>query len=248
MSDLSPQSADRIFPPTAWTMLLAACDPTAPETIAAREGLCRAYWRPVVNYLRALGLNIPDAEDGAQEIMAQLLGKDGLRQFDRARGRLRHYLKSSARHHCHNLHRDTHALKRGGQAGTVPLDEVPESAHATHEAESDSVFDREWALTLCGRAMRLLEESYARRNKSALLNQLKPVLISNDGLQPYAEIGSMFGVSEAQIRIEVHRMRKRLAEFLRAEAAGTLGPEATRQEIEEETRYLVKTLAHERRT
>lgn len=228
-------------------MLLAACDPTAPETTAAREELCRAYWRPVVNYLRALGLNIPDAEDGAQEIMAQLLGKDGLHQFDRERGRLRHYLKASARHHCYNLHRDAHALKRGGQSETVPLDEVPESAHASHEAESDCIFDNEWALTLCSRAMRLLEESYERRNKSALLKQLKPVLIFNDGVQRYAEIGAMFGVSEAQVRIEVHRMRKRLADFLRAEAAGTLGPEATRQEIDEETRYLVKTLAHESR-
>ncbi len=238
---------DRGFPPTAWTVLLAARDPAAPETIAAREELCRAYWRPVVNYLRALGLNIPDAEDGAQEIMSQLLGRDGLRQFDRARGRLRHYLKSSARHHCYNLRRDAQAQKRGGGAATLPLDEVPESAQGFHEAESESVFDREWALTLCGRAMKHLEDSYARRNKSALLSQLKPVLISNDGVQPYAEIGSMFGVSEAQIRIEVHRMRKRLAEFLRAEAAGTLGPEATPQEIEEETRYLVRTLAHESR-
>lgn len=226
-------------------MLLAARDPCAPETDAAREELCRAYWRPVAGYLRSLGLGAQDAEDGAQEIMAQLFSRDGLRVLDRQRGRLRHYLKSSARHFLYNLQRDAAARKRGGGEATLPLDEVPESAMLARDAVPDSVFDKEWALTLCDRAMRSLEESYARRNKAGLLAELKPALVSGDGLQPYAAIGSMFGVDEAQIRIEVHRMRRRLGEFLRAEVAGTLGPDATPAEIEEETRYLVRTLAHE---
>jgi RNA polymerase sigma factor (sigma-70 family) len=247
MPDTTSQTADRAFPPTAWTIVLAAVDPTAPETLAAREELCRAYWQPVSKYLRALGMSVPDAEDGAQEIMTQLLGKEGLRQFDRERGRLRHYLKSSARHFVFNLHRDATALKRGGGVQTVSMEEVSESSHEAHEPESDSAFDKEWALTLCSRAMTSLEASYTRRNKSALLTALKPGLIFNDGLQPYAAIGLTFGVTEAQIRIEVHRMRRRLAEFLRAEVAGTLGPDATAPEIDAETRYLVKTLAHERR-
>jgi RNA polymerase sigma-70 factor (ECF subfamily) len=227
-------------------MVLAARDPAAPETVAAREELCRAYWQPVVRYLRALGMSTPDSEDGAQEIMAQLFSRDGVRMLDRQRGRLRHYLKSSARHFYLNTRRDAVAKKRGG-GEVLALEEVPESAQVRQEPEDESAFDKDWAHTLCARAMRSLEESYTRRNKAELFAALKPGLVLNVEVQPYAAIGALYGVTDAQIRIEVHRMRKRLADFLRAEVAGTLGPEAAPKEIEEETRYLVRTLAHERR-
>lgn len=242
----SPSDAsDRVFPPTAWTIVLVARDSAAPETLAAREELCRTYWRPVASYLCALGMTVPNAEDGAQEVMVNLFSKDGLRQFDRERGRLRHYLKSAARHFLFNQHRAATAQKRGGGNTALPLDELPDSSDTACSPEPDSAFDKEWAITLCNRAMRSLDESYARRNKAELLAALKPGLIFNDGLQPFAQIGLSFGVTEAQIRIEIHRMRRRLAEFLRAEVAGTLGPDATSSEIDEETRYLVKTLAYE---
>lgn len=227
-------------------MVLTARDPLSPETVAAREHLCRAYWQPVANYLRALGLSVPDSEDGAQEIMSHLFGRDGLQQLDRARGRLRFYLKSAARHFCMNMSRNAAAQKRGGGASTLALDDLPETTHTVHQPEDDSTFDKNWSLILCGRAMKSLEESYARRNKAALLEALKPSLILNMEVQPYAQIGSQFGVAEAQIKIEVHRMRRRLADFLRAEVAATLGADATAAEIEDETRYLVRTLAHER--
>jgi hypothetical protein len=47
--------------------------------------------------------------------------------------------------------------------------------------------------------------------------------------------------------IEVHRLRRRMAERLRTEVAGTLDPGATSAEIDAEMRYLVQALAHERR-
>jgi hypothetical protein len=65
-------------------------------------------------------------------------------------------------------------------------------------------------------------------------------------MQPYTQIGSQFGVGEQSIRIEIHRLRRRMAERLRAEVAGTLDPAATSAEIEAELRYLVQALAHER--
>ena len=59
---MSASADDRHFPPTAWTALLAARDPAAPETAAARDELCRAYWRPVAAFLGALGVSEPDAQ------------------------------------------------------------------------------------------------------------------------------------------------------------------------------------------
>jgi|JI10StandDraft_1071094.scaffolds.fasta_scaffold37908_2 RNA polymerase sigma factor (sigma-70 family) len=233
-------AADRIFPPTAWTLVLAAT-----EADSAREELCKAYWPPVAKFLRSLGLSEPDAQDGAQEIMAQLMGQGGLSQIDRAKGRLRHYLKAAARHHLFNLHRDANAKKRGGGTATLSLDEVEQTP--AQDAVPDELFDKAWAFTLCERAMQRLEATYAARGKAPLFSALKPALTLGDEVQRYADIGAMFGVNEKQIRIEVHRMRRRLAEFLRSEVAATLAHGTSDSEVEEETRYLIRTLAHESR-
>lgn len=244
-SDAPTSAADRVFPRTAWTLLLAAGNPAAPETAAAREELCRTYWQPVATFLRALGMSDADAQDGAQEVLAHMFARDGLLNLDRERGRMRHYLKSAARHYRLNHHRNSTTQSRGGGATTISLDELSEQQHQTQEATSDSAFDRAWAVTLCDRAMRELEASYTRRRKGELFAALKPTLLLSDEVQPYARLGSIFSVTEAQIRIEVYRLRRRLAGQLRAEVSATLGPQATAADIEDETRYLITTLAHE---
>lgn len=236
----------RAFPPTMWTALLAARDPAAPEAVAAREEICRAYWRPMLSYLQSLGLHADEAEDVTQTLLAHFCRPEGMAEVDRAKGRLRHFLKASARHALWNFRRDARALKRGGTTTDLSLDSITDAEMPTDSAPSDAVFDRQWAWTIFDRAMRALEENYALRGKGALLDALKPALISEDALQPCAVIGSQFGVKESQIRIEIHRLRRRLADQLRAEVAATLGPASTEAEIAEETRYLVQILAHER--
>lgn len=214
----------------------------------AREALCKAYWQPVESYLEALGLSTLDAEDGAQELMATVCRDDVLTQIDPAKGRLRHFFKAAARHLMLNRRRDAMTQKRGEGAPHASLDEIIETAQPSDDSMPAAVFDQQWAWTLFNRAFQSLEQSYALRGKSELLAALKPTLISAESVQPYAEIGSVFGVGEAQIKVEVHRLRRRLAERLRLEVAATLDANVTAQEIEDETRYLVQTLAYERRS
>lgn len=244
-ANVPSSTADRVFPRTAWTLLLAANDPSSSDTHAAREELCRTYWRPVATFLRALGMSDEDAQDGAQEVLAQMFARDAALTLDRERGRMRHYLKAAARHYRFNHYRNTTTQSRGGGAPQMPLDEISDQQHHSQEATSDSAFDHAWAVTLCDRALGALEASYTRRRKGELFAALKPTLLMSDEVQPYARIGALFGVTEAQIRIEVHRLRRRLAGQLRTEVAATLGPQATVAEIEDETRYLITTLAHE---
>jgi hypothetical protein len=128
----------------------------------------------------------------------------------------------------------------------VPLDEMPDAALPVEDATLDAAFDHAWAWTVFERAMRDIEESYALRGKAALLTALKPALLPAGMVQSYAAIGSEFGVGEAQIQIEVHRLRRRVADRLRAEVAATLGPAATPREVEDELRQIVRALCHER--
>ncbi len=241
-----PASADaRGFPATMWTVLLTARDPAAPDARAAREAVCAAYWQPVCAYLRALGLAHEDAEDAAQKVLADFCHDGSLERVDRARGRLRHFFKAAARHALYNHRRTANAVRRGGGGAALSLDELPDAAIPSAAAAPDAAFDHSWAWTVFDRAMRAIGESYALRGKGALLEALKPSLLPSGALQSYAEIGSEFGVGEAQIQIEVHRLRRRLADRLRSEVAATLGPAATLPEVEDELRQLVRALCHE---
>jgi hypothetical protein len=67
-------------------------------------------------------------------------------------------------------------------------------------------------------------------------------LINPELLKPYAEIGTIVGMNEGQVKLEVHRIRKRLAEELRAEVMTTLSAGVN---VDEELRYLLSVLGHE---
>jgi len=247
MPTTARQPRDRSFPPTAWTLLLTARDPASAEAKQAREEVCKAYWRPVWSYLQSLGLEAGHAEDLTQNILAQFCNDGRIETVDPANGRLRHLLKAAARHALSNHFRDAKRQKRGGENAIFSLDELTEDSTPGREAAHDAGFDQHWAWTVFEHAVSELEESYARRGKAELFAALKPALISPDDMQSYAQIGSQFGVGVSQISIEVHRLRRRMAERLRAEVAGTLNPGATSAEIDAEMRYLVQALAHERR-
>lgn len=245
---MNPAMEDRAdahaFPPTMWTVLLSARDPAAPEAAEARNALCRAYWRPVHAWLCALGVKPDEAEDLTQRLLSEFCRGD-IGRVDPAKGRLRHFFKAAARHLLYSWRRENAALKRGGGAVSMSLDELPDGAGPADEAPAEAVFDRQWAWTIFQRVMQTLEESYALRGKGDLLAALRPALVSADAVQPFAEIGSQFGVKESHIRIELHRLRRRVAEQLHREVAATLGPGTTPEEVTEETRYLLTVLAHE---
>lgn len=242
------QHRDRSFPPTAWTVLLAARDPASSVAREAREEVCKAYWQPVCAYLKSLGMDAGYAEDLTQTILANFCTDGWIETVDRAQGRLRHFFKAAARNALANHFRDRSRQKRGGEVTVLSTDELTDEYAPRSEGSTDEDFDQHWAWTLFQRSLSALAESYAGRGKAELFTALKPALISPDEMQPSAQIGSQFGVGEQQIRIEVHRLRRRMADRLRAEVAATLGPAATSAEIDAELRHLVQSLAHERTT
>ncbi len=232
------------FPATAWTRVLRAQDMQAPEARQAREEVCQTYWPPVYSYFRALGCGREDALDLTQELLADFCEGSGLVRVDREVASLRSYLRAAVRHRLINFRRDASAQKRGGGSFTLSLDEIEERAVPADPAMADAFYDRRWAWTIFSRAMDQLAESYASRGKGPLFAELKGGLISPEALKPYAEIGAMFSVGEAQIKLEVHRARKRLADTLRQEVSATLEPACPTASVETELRYLLHVLAH----
>src|SRR5437773_7751851 len=93
MSDaITSRALPQPFPHTRWSLVLAARKEHSPESAAALESICRAYWYPLYAYVRRCGQSPHDAQDLTQEFFSRLLEKRWLDAADREKGRLRTFL------------------------------------------------------------------------------------------------------------------------------------------------------------
>ena len=116
MSSLtSSAEAPRIFPHTRWSLVLAATRKDAPESAAALEAICCAYWYPLYAYVRRSGQSPHDAQDLTQEFFCRLLEKRWLDSADREKGKLRTFLIVALKNFMSKEWRRASAQRRGGE-------------------------------------------------------------------------------------------------------------------------------------
>ena len=244
----SSSKGPRIFPNTRWSLVLAARQPQSPESAAALEAICRAYWYPLYAYVRRRGYSPADAEDLTQEFFAWLLERKWLGKADPQRGRFRSFLLTSVSNFLSNEWDKAKAQKRGG-GKIIPLERdeaenryiwqplsysIPESSFTPEQS-----FEWRWALTLLDQVMDRLNAEFEQENKKELFEALKPCLLGESSALPYATLASILGMSEGAIKVTVHRLRQRYRQMLRDEIASTV---AAPEEVEEELRYLFAVL------
>ena len=233
---------DRVFTTTRWSVVLNASQPESEHTDEALEQLCRGYWYPVFVFLRRSGWTAHDAEDLTQAFFARVLEKNYLRGVDRSKGKFRSLLLAMLRHFLANHRRDAKAQKRGGNFQFLWLeDESIDERELSHTAghTPEQSFDRQWAMTLLEKVIRLLREEYAAAGKSGLFAELKVFLTGESGGANYAQLAARLGTSEAALKMSVSRLRRRYGELLRAEVARTVSDP---EDVEHELRALFSAL------
>lgn len=232
------------FPPTRWSLVLAATRKDSPESAAALESLCRAYWYPLYAYIRRRGQSPQDAQDLTQEFFCRLLEKRWLDSADREKGRLRAFLVAALKNFMSNQWRRSSAQRRGGGQTQVPFDtafaESRYAADAPAKLEPDAAFDREWALTLLDLTVNRLRAEYAATGRPGDFEALKSCLLAGRGEMDYAALAARIGLNEGAARVAAHRMRKRFRQIYREEISQTLADGA---DLEGELRHLAAALA-----
>jgi RNA polymerase sigma-70 factor (ECF subfamily) len=231
--------SDAVFVTTHWSVVLSARNEESPRCAEALETLCRTYWYPLYAYVRRLGHPPADAQDLTQEFFARLLQKHYLQSVDHEKGKFRTFLLVALQRFLANEWDRQHAQKRGGFAPVVPIDqELAESRFATelgHTLQPDVLFERQWAMTLLERTMARLQEEYVATGRAKLFEHLQSCLAKDESASPYAEIAARLNLTEAAVKMAVHRLRARYREILRAEIADTV---TSPEEVEEEIRHL----------
>lgn len=231
---------DPVFATTHWSAVIDAGRPGSPEAARALDELCRVYWYPLYAYVRRQGFDVPAAQDLTQEFFARLLEKNYVGIADRKRGKFRWFLLTAFKCFLANEWDRSRALKRGGSVTTLSLDQMTaEERYRSEPADTltaDQLYDWRWALDLIDRARRRLRAEYGEARKAERLPHLEPFLSGGRTENDYALIGQRMDLTEAAVRQEVHRFKKRFGLLLRQEVAQTV---ADPEEVADELRYLI---------
>jgi RNA polymerase sigma-70 factor (ECF subfamily) len=229
----------RWFPTTHWSVVLAAGGAASPQSRAALERLCRAYWYPIYAYLRRCGDAPHDAQDLTQEFFARLLDGKSLESVSPDKGKFRSFLLASLNHTRAKEYERANAIKRGGGKEIISLDaQVAEEQFQREPASTlspEHYFEKEWATALLERGLARLREEYEAAGKSVLFKNLQVFLSDIAGARQYTVAAAELKMNANAVAVTVHRLRHRYRELIRLEIAETV---ATPEDIDEEMRFL----------
>lgn len=235
------------FATTRWTLIQRATDASNPGAAEALEALCRVYWPAVYVYFRHKGSAAAEAADLTQEFFARVLEKHYFAQARRERGTFRTFLLTCAKNFLANEWDRQTAHKRGGGQRVLSLDErsVEEryQFEPHHDLTPERLFEQQWAWSLLDQALARLEQDVRGAGRQRMYEECRDLLLGGDGDAPYREIAGRLEVSEGALKVQVHRLRKRLRELVLDEIQQT---SAANHDPDGELRHLLSLLAQPR--
>ena len=204
-----------------------AFPPTTPDLVdrlqsrAGLEALCRDYWRPVYAYIRiAQARSNEDAKDLTQSFFVWLLEGDALGKYAVEKGGFRPYLKVLLRRFLAHADEARAALKRGGGTRTFSFDALPEGLDPAATSDPDAIFEQAWRNEVVQRA---IEE--VRRRRTAQDDAVAVRVYESYVLAPepptYAELARTMGLTEADVKACLVRIRRDVQEEIRRQLART---------------------------
>lgn len=225
-----------VFPQTRWTLISNLADPARVET--ALDELCAAYWGPIFAYLLQSGKSHAEAQDLTQEFLEMVVRQRLLERADPASGKLRSWLLSALRNFLSNARRYETRQKRGAGAFFLPLDSdevIPELRQVvSKELSPDEAFDRAWVAVLLRRVLDVLAQQYSAAGRQSDFEALMPWLVDT-GDASQSDAAAKAGMTPANFRVQLHRLRGRYRQILRQEISATLERE---EDCEQELEYL----------
>lgn len=226
------------FPQTRWTLIYDLRDPATVDD--ALDQLCRAYWGPIYAFLLQSGRSHAEAQDLTQDFLKMVVRQRLLERADRASGKLRSWLLSALRNFLANARRHDARQKRGADAFFLPLDAdevIPELQQVvSKELTPDEAFDRAWIAMLLRRVLDNLRQQYGSAGKEREFELLLPWLVDN-GSDSQNDAAAAAGMTPANFRVQLHRLRGRYRQILQQEISATLERD---EDYDEELDYLFR--------
>lgn len=210
------------FHTTRWTRVCAAKADSDDGRQALAE-LCDAYYEPVLAFLRCDLRDADAAREMSHAFFAEMLAGHTISTADRERGRFRSYLLGAVKHFISRQREAARRQKRGSGAEAASLDDA--AALTVADALStapDHAFDRQWALTVLGRALSAIQRECEAEGKAAAFEKLQPWLTGEAAHGDQNELAAELGLNLNSLKSQIHRLKQRYRELVTAEIAATL--------------------------
>ena len=227
------------LPTTRWS-LIVSLQTRNPD--AAREAfgkLLEIYWFPLYGFIRRKGHSREEAEDLLQSYCCRVVEKGFFDNVTPDKGRFRAFLMHTLNKFLINQYHKERTQRTGRNFRIVELD--AEEADRMYQASlmtdktPEREFDRRWVQVLVERSSERLRRDCEQRGRTELFDAVSPYLIENGPRGAYAQVAESLGCSEEVVRTSIHRLRKRLGEFIRGEITETV---SDRNSVDDEIRYL----------
>lgn len=240
----SPDKSRSPFPTTHWSLVKRVQRGTVEDARRALEDICKGYWYPIYSYLRRSGHAPDEAEDLTQDFFQRVIEEQSILAADEARGRLRSFLLGVLKRLLSDHFRALGREKRGGGRKIISFDDLDAEERYRREPvdlkSPDALYDRAWAEGVLQSAMENLRAEFVKADDLPLFEQLREFLPLGDNATPYRQVAARVRLSEAAVRLQVHRMRKRYAKMIEEEIARTVEGEAA---VADEREHLLSVMA-----
>lgn len=243
-STITPAREHGRFATTRWSAVARAGDPSEPGAREALEELCRNYWPPIFAFALRQSRGFHAAQDSTQAFFARFLERGYLRAADRSRGRFRTFLLTCFQHFLTQEWEKERAVKRGGRFELVSWEEhhaaLESRAEAATGLKPETHYDREWALSVMGRALTRLRREFTDAGRERHFALLGRFLQAEPGPGDYQNAARELALDPRAVKLTVHRLRRRYGRLVRDEVRETV---TDASDVEDELRHLVEVLS-----
>ncbi len=230
------------FPTTSWSIVLGAA--RGDDWRPAFERLCTIYWPPVYGFVRWQVGDAEWAKDLTQAFFTRLLEHQDLCPAEPGKARFRSFLMASIKHFLANEWDRLGTQRRGGGRAHLQLD-FSDPRCAGQESLTDGltpekIFEKHWATLMLDRALAATRKRYEESGQRRQFDLLEKFLLGGRDEGRYRAAAENLEMSEAAVKMAVHRLRRRFGDALRREISLTVnGP----PEVDDELRYLLSVVA-----
>jgi RNA polymerase sigma-70 factor (ECF subfamily) len=244
-ADTTLGGADRAFPTTQWSQVLAAQDPSQPGYRDRLDALLRSYWKPAYAYIRVgWKKSNEDAKDLTQAFFARLLQNGRIAAVRNEGGRFRSYLRQALKNFLIDAERAAEVRRAVEPVVAVEDIEVPAGGNP------DLAFDRQWLSCLLDASLLRLEADLKKEGKDAYFGVFRSYLLDPGSarevtvatesgelvLPTYASVAKRLGLTESDVRNYLTFCRTRLREILKDGVRETV---QDARDVEDELRSLL---------
>ena len=217
----------RGFEQTAWTIILKARDHKEMGALVER------YWKPCYFYIRRKGHDVEDAKDLAQAFFTDFIQRDALARVTKSKGKFRSFLLACLDHYLSNEYDRRKALKRGVKPMSLDFEGAEGLFAQSREETPERAYLRQWAIEQIERSLAVLKEEMGPR-----FDALREYITAG---QPgtLKEVAAKIGVSEGNVKVIIHRSRRRYRDLLKAEVARSV---ESKGEVDDELKELFAAL------